>query len=238
MSGLGTMGVRVPSKSKKAARRFASSRSDSSENRDRAEGAFDRLISGPPCRNGDRSKNASLRTGVPVGRGSGTAAAADCLSRMVDSSLSRATANRVEANTAPDIAQRIERQIEANVAFYAEHPERIAARLRELDEEWDIERVLETNASTLALSGVVLGVAADRRFLLLPALVAAFLLQHALQGWCPPVPALRRLGIRTAAEIHRERYALKCLRGDFDAVGADGESAMSRAKRALAAVRL
>ncbi len=42
-----------------------------------------------------------------------------------------------------------------------------------------------------------------------------FLLQHALQGWCPPVPFFRERGVRTAAEIGRERYALKALRDDF-----------------------
>jgi hypothetical protein len=41
------------------------------------------------------------------------------------------------------------------------------------------------------------------------------LLLHAVQGWCPPVPLFRRLGFRTSAEIHQERYALKALRGDF-----------------------
>jgi hypothetical protein len=29
------------------------------------------------------------------------------------------------------------------------------------------------------------------------------------------LPVLRRLGIRTADEINKERYALKALRGDF-----------------------
>lgn len=53
---------------------------------------------------------------------------------------------------------------------------------------------------------------------MLPAGVGVFLFQHALQGWCPPVPVLRRLGSRTAAEIGRERYALKVLPGDFDGV--------------------
>ena len=45
--------------------------------------------------------------------------------------------------------------------------------------------------------------------------VAAFLLQHALQGWCPPLPLLRRMGMRTSAEIHEEIIALRILRGDF-----------------------
>ena len=63
----------------------------------------------------------------------------------------------------------------------------------------------------------------DRRFYLLPAAVAGFLLQHAVQGWCPPVPVFRRLGFRTAAEIDEERYALKALRGDFRGVSAGDE---------------
>src|SRR5699024_2845097 len=113
------------------------------------------------------------------------------------------------------INRRIERQIETNINYYAEHPHEIDQRLRELDQEWDIERTLEANASTLALGGTLLGAFVDRRLLVLPALVTAFLLQHALQGWCPPIPIFRRRGVRTAEEIARERYALKALRGDF-----------------------
>lgn len=45
--------------------------------------------------------------------------------------------------------------------------------------------------------------------------VLGFLFQHAVQGWCPPVSLLRRLGFRTSSEIDAERYALKALRGDF-----------------------
>lgn len=78
-----------------------------------------------------------------------------------------------------------------------------------------MERTLEANASTLALIGVVLGVTVSSWWLLLPGVVAAFLLQHAIQGWCPPVPLFRRLGFRTQTEIDYERYALKALRGDF-----------------------
>jgi hypothetical protein len=91
-------------------------------------------------------------------------------------------------------------------------PNTVARRLRELDREWDIERVLEANASTLALAGLGLGVFVHRAFLALPAAVMAFFLQHALQGWCPPVPLFRRLGIRTAYEIDEERYALMNIR--------------------------
>lgn len=51
-----------------------------------------------------------------------------------------------------------------------------------------------------------------------PAAVAGFLLQHAIQGWCPPVPVLRRLGFRTQREIDDERAVLKARRGDFEQV--------------------
>ena len=51
---------------------------------------------------------------------------------------------------------------------------------------------------------------------MLPGIVLPFLFQHAVQGWCPPVPVLRRLGVRTREEIDREKYALKVLRGDFE----------------------
>ena len=93
--------------------------------------------------------------------------------------------------------------------------EGIDQRLRALDREWDLERALETGAATLTLTGTALGAFVHRRFLVLPAAVAGFLLQHAIQGWCPPLPVFRALGFRTAREIDEERYALKAARGDF-----------------------
>jgi hypothetical protein len=102
------------------------------------------------------------------------------------------------------------------VRHYARHSEGLEGRLLELEKEWDVERTLEANAATLALVGVSLGALVDRRFFIIPAVVAGFLLQHALQGWCPPLPILRKFGFRTQSEIDEERYALKALRGDFD----------------------
>ncbi|MES2813975.1 MAG: hypothetical protein V4720_03675 [Pseudomonadota bacterium] len=125
---------------------------------------------------------------------------------------------------------------EERIAEYAAHPDRIDERLTELDREWDIERAIEANAATLAFAGVALGATTDRRWLVLPALVAGFLLQHALQGWCPPVPILRSMGFRTAAEIDRERYALKVLRGDFVGVATRKASVKNRAAAAISAV--
>ena len=90
--------------------------------------------------------------------------------------------------------------------------DQIEQQLRELESEWDIERLLETNAATLSLAGLALGATVNRKFYILPAIMCGFLLQHGLQGWCPPVEILRRLGFRTTEEIDGERYALKLIR--------------------------
>jgi hypothetical protein len=132
-----------------------------------------------------------------------------------------ATVDRVPRHTAREVQAAIHDRMAASVREHAARgPEAIERRLAELDREWDVERALETNAAAFSLAGLVLGLTVSRRFLALPVVVNAFLLQHALQGWCPPVPVLRRLGVRTAPEIARERHALKALRGDFrDAPG-------------------
>jgi hypothetical protein len=144
------------------------------------------------------------------------------------------TRNRVPAHTGHHINQQIQNDIAENVRYYAVHAGQIPQRLQELDDEWDIERAIEANASALAFTGIALGATADRRWLILPALVTAFLFQHAIQGWCPPVPILRRLGFRTAHEIEQERNALKALRGDFDDV-ARATNKPAAALRAVAA---
>lgn len=126
------------------------------------------------------------------------------------------TIDRVPLNTAQAVNSRIERATGERLRRCAGNPLLIERRLRELDREWDIERVLETNASALAFLGLVLGSAVNRRWLFVPAAVTAFLFQHAVQGWCPPLPVLRRMGVRTSREIEIERVALKILRGDFD----------------------
>jgi hypothetical protein len=128
------------------------------------------------------------------------------------------TRSRVPRHTSSSDQAKIRQQLETRLRYFAGHPGEIDRRLKELDEEWDIERAIEMNASALAFSGVAAGALHDRRWLILPALVTAFLFQHAVQGWCPPVPVLRKLGFRTVYEIDEERYALKLLRGDFKAV--------------------
>jgi hypothetical protein len=111
----------------------------------------------------------------------------------------------------------------ASATYYAAHPDQIGRRLNELDEEWDVERMLQLNSSALSLVGIALGITRSRKWLLLPLVVQGFFLQHGLEGWCPPLPIFRRLGIRTQAEIEAERHALKAIRGDFAGAATEGD---------------
>lgn len=139
------------------------------------------------------------------------------------------TAERVELHTPPRINERIHHHMRQRVAAcYALSDEQIDARIRELEEEWDIERTLEANAASVILTGLALGTFAHRRWYLLSVAAAGFLLQHAVQGWCPPLPLLRRQGVRTAREIYEEITALRALRGDFGEPE-DIEAALDRA---------
>jgi hypothetical protein len=132
--------------------------------------------------------------------------------------------DRVRAHTARHVKDEIDRDAELRVMRAANAPEAVLSRrIEELDREWDIERWLETNASALAFTGTVLGLLVNKKFFAIPCIVLPFLFQHATQGWCPPIPILRRKGVRTRREIDAEKYALKALRGDFSGVRSNGD---------------
>jgi len=133
--------------------------------------------------------------------------------------------DRVREHTRADVNERIDRETQERVHYYSVlGGDAIERRFDELDREWDIERVLETNASALAFTGLALGFLTRKRgWFAIPGLVLPFLFQHAVQGWCPPVPVLRRLGVRTRREIDREKFALKAARGDLNVIANAGE---------------
>ncbi len=129
--------------------------------------------------------------------------------------------DRVRGNTSRKINDRIDRQIKERLQRYAPgHGPALNDRIDELQREWDFERLLETEASIIALTGLALAMAVDRRFLIVPGMIAAMVFLHASQGWYPLLPLFRRLGVRNHNEIEYERYALKALRGDFAGVTA------------------
>lgn len=118
------------------------------------------------------------------------------------------TDDRVRSSSPSSINDHIDRITNENISFYSVQNEKsIKTRILELEKEWDIERVLQLNASLIAFSGLVLSIM-NRKWLVVPTVVSAFLAQHAIQGWCPPVVLFRNKNIRTRKEIDREKYAL------------------------------
>lgn len=127
--------------------------------------------------------------------------------------------DRVRKHTDDEVQAEIDAEAQRRVSsLRGASREVLTRRLEDLRREWDVERALEVNASTLILvSSVVAGVRTRSWGFAAPAVVAGFLLQHGLQGWCPPLPVLRRLGFRTQREIDAERTAVRLLRGDLKA---------------------
>ena len=96
---------------------------------------------------------------------------------------------RVRSSTSKSRNEMIDQEIISNVAHYSEQEAAaIEPRITELDKKWDIERTLEINAGLLALAGAALALTVDKRWAIVPAVVTTFLVQHAIQGWCPPLP--------------------------------------------------
>jgi hypothetical protein len=161
--------------------------------------------------------------------------------QIVDPQLVAPDDDRVREHTDPEVLSRLDRSMVDRVRDLAQDPATpagrmaISQRIDALEREWDIERVLEANAGTLALLGTWKAIRRGRAWALLPLVVTGFLIQHAVQGWCPPMVVLRRLGLRSRQEIEVERWALKLLRGDADHLPPAG-SVTDRVNAVLVAV--
>ena len=112
--------------------------------------------------------------------------------------------------------RRAEAAIGAQLRYCAGNRRRIARRLRELEEERDIESVLEGEASLIGSLGFVVGALVNRRLPSVPVSWTAYLVQLAATSWLPLVTLLRRVGLRTAREIEIERMALELMRSDLE----------------------
>jgi hypothetical protein len=146
--------------------------------------------------------------------------------------------DRVRSHTDREVQDRIDRQIEESVRFYATQSKGVISfRIAELEKEWDVDRWVDTQVASAGLAGLVLGLTTTKKWFAITGGALLLLLQHALTGNSLPVSALRKAGVRTRSEIDREKFALKALRGDFEQVGpkSDGTE-MLRAHDVLRAV--
>lgn len=126
-------------------------------------------------------------------------------------------ADPVRRYTSEEMLEEIEMQIQHNIEFYgAQSPQVLGERIDELRREWSMERYLQLNVAALGFGTAFLALTTSRKWALLTCAALGFFLFHGLQGFDPPIPLLRKMGVRTRSEIDRELYALKLIRGDFN----------------------
>lgn len=135
----------------------------------------------------------------------------------MDCCILPATTKRVAQNTCEEVNEKIRERALQCLSSEEDRSEAVlSGKIEQLNEEWDTERVLETGAASFVLAASVAGyLKSGCRCFLITGAVGAFLLQHALQGWCPSLPIIRKCGVRTAEEISNEKIVLKLQRGDF-----------------------
>jgi hypothetical protein len=131
--------------------------------------------------------------------------------------------------------ERIRQKTEQNIAYYASGGiDAINRRIHELDNEWDVERVLEANTASMIITGSLFTLLSGKRWLMLPLAASGILLQHAIRGGGIGATLLRKMGVRTRREIEQERNALKSLRGDFEGMPKLTANCREEAERILA----
>lgn len=145
--------------------------------------------------------------------------------------------DRVRKRTSDRLNERIDHQTARRVEEYVTRAHGdIADRVDQLEREWSVQRAFHLGTSLAGLAGIALAAVGLRRTGLgLAAGIGGFNLHYALAGWTPPILLLRRLGLRTRREIDAEKFALKSVRGDFDAVCAT-HNPIARAGNALQAI--
>ena len=110
----------------------------------------------------------------------------------------------------------VEIQIQDKLNGYYHDQEKINLRLMELDNELDIETYLESESAALTIAGIILALTVNKKWLALPLTSSILVLANTIRGGgTRPLTFLRKWGFRTRAEIEKERYALKAIRGDF-----------------------
>ncbi len=147
--------------------------------------------------------------------------------------------DRIRENTSEEINRRIDRYTEDNIRYFATQGRgAISERIDDLEEEWDVDRLVQACISGVGLTSIIFGAVFSRKWWLVTTAAVGFLGNHAVNGWCPSAILFRRLGFRTRQEIDREKYALKALRGDFDDIkNLDDTNIDERIVAAVAAVK-
>ncbi len=143
------------------------------------------------------------------------------------------TTKKTAYHTCNKVNEDIRNKTISNIITYKDSGGAILSKkIKKLTHEWDTERVLEVNAGSMILISSIMGYKKKRsNCFLMTGAVGFFLLQHAIQGWCPPLPVIRKLGVRTAEEINHEKTVYKIKRGDFSESTNDADELLKMAEK-------
>ncbi|MGE0546175.1 MAG: hypothetical protein AB7O24_12405 [Kofleriaceae bacterium] len=123
--------------------------------------------------------------------------------------------DRIRNHTSDSVNDRIDRETQSALNEVLDSPDRIRARLAELDREWGVDRALMMVFSVLGGISAGMAMRTFHRKDRFGGWAALFFTQigffgyHAIRGWCPPLPVIRRFGFRSNAEISAERVMLE-----------------------------
>lgn len=124
--------------------------------------------------------------------------------------------NTSEENIALENSNTIDVYTQENINHYYHNRSHIESRLRQLDEETSIEQIFTLHDAVNVSAGVLLSIITRRKkWLILPLLVTIAQSVQALKGVRLGTSLLQHYGFRNKADIDKEKYALKALRGDF-----------------------
>ncbi|WMJ76771.1 MULTISPECIES: YgaP-like transmembrane domain [unclassified Sedimentibacter] len=143
------------------------------------------------------------------------------------------TTKRIALNTNSATNANIKNNTLRRINIYKNSSDKILSdNIDKLNSEWDIDRIIEVRAASIVLASTIIGLTTNKKYwFMLSGTAGLFLMQHALQGWCPSVPIIRKLGIRTSEEINNEKIVYKMLRDDFSVKSANVEELHSVAEK-------
>ena len=121
-----------------------------------------------------------------------------------------------EENISLEKSNVIDVYTQENINHYYHNKSHISNRLRQLEEEMSIEQIFTWHDVANVSGGVLLSLMTGKKgWLALPLLVALVQSVQSLYNVRFGTELLRKNGYRTKADIEKEKYALKALRGDF-----------------------
>jgi len=129
-------------------------------------------------------------------------------------------------------------KINRRLLYYANHPQFIEHRIKQLDRETSVEQVIDNSTASISLAGMLLALLSSRRWLILSVLASLLFFLKGQSKEIGLLTVLREQGYRSQKEISREKQMLQALRGDFDAIGTAGQTPKERVSQIVQTLAL